>query len=267
MIMTFYSRIYHNICEFGKQRKLAYFSKTSDLHLHHILPKHSGGEDVETNFTYLTIREHIISHYLLWKLNKNINDLRSMKMLGANLTVQQRQLIGKWCFENKIGFHNASKDIKKKWQAKGIKTQIQKEVGIFDSSKRKEYATIGGKASIRSENNPWSYWASKEGRKHRASLGGKSHRGKFCMHKPGDISFIRVEQTDIEQYKNMGYILGSPIKPNTGKKFGPSKNRRKVTDGVTIYESVHEAAQKNSITPSTIIHRCKSKNSTWNYVS
>jgi hypothetical protein len=73
--MAFYSKIYYNICKKGKEAKNQYKS-FSDLHKHHIIPKHSGGNDDESNLTYLTIREHIIAHYLLWKIHKNTNDLR-----------------------------------------------------------------------------------------------------------------------------------------------------------------------------------------------
>lgn len=264
--MSFYTKIYNNICQHGKQRKSLYLCKQSDLHEHHIIPKHRGGCNSEKNLTYLTIKEHIACHFLLWKISRCVNDLRAMKMLGAKLSKQYRQKIGKWCFENNVGMYGASNSTKKVWRLRGNVTQMKQKVGIFDPKKRPEYASIGGKASIRSINNPWSYWASKEGQIHRASLGGKAHRGKICMYKPGESSFIRVKVDSIDTYKNMGYVVGSPIKTNLGKKFGPSPKRRRVTDGTIVYESLHDAAHKNSISPSTVVHRCKSKNSTWRYV-
>jgi hypothetical protein len=52
---------------------------------------------------------------------------------------------------------------------------------------------------------------SPEGKKERASMGGKSHKGKKCMYKPGDKSFKRVRPEDIQSRLNEGYIFGSPI--------------------------------------------------------
>ena len=154
---------------------------------------------------------------------KNPNDLRSMKMLGVRLTSTQRSIIGKWCRDNKIGFHNATIDERKEWSSRGLKSQ--KESDDRNSfwwwsteEGRKHRASLGGKASIESGNNTkWLYWMSPEGMKHRASMGGKSHRGKRCMYKPGDKSFKRVRTEDIQTYLNEGYIFGSPI---------PPKNRR-----------------------------------------
>ena len=210
--MSIYSIIYYNLCQNKSQLKESW-QPGSNLHRHHIIPKHSGGTDDDSNFTYLTIREHIIAHFLLWKIHKNPNDLRSMKMLGAKLTYEQRRIVGLWCKENKIGYHDPK--VRKKAQQKGLESQKQsntKKTFYYWSTKegRKERSSLGGKSSIKSSNNPWSYWASEEGRKQRSSMGGKAHKGKKCMYKPGDKSFIRVKPEDIQSYLNEGYIFGSP---------------------------------------------------------
>jgi len=38
---------------------------------HHILPKKLGGTDDESNLIHLTIREHFIAHWLLWRIYRN----------------------------------------------------------------------------------------------------------------------------------------------------------------------------------------------------
>lgn len=266
--MSFYSKIYYTLCDSRKQ-EFAKYKKGSNLHKHHIIPKHKNGTDDDHNITYLTIREHMIAHYLLWKINGDANDLRSMKMLGANITTSHRKIIGEYCRDNNLGFFSDkfTTEHKKEWRKLGITTQKKHQIGIYNPDNRSEYASIGGIASIKSTNNPWSYWASKEGQRHRASLGGKSHIGKKAMYIPGDNTFIRVSPDDIQKYLDKGYIFGSPISPVKGKNFGPSVRRRKVSDGKIIYESVHDAAEKNNITPGGIVYRCQSKKSTWHYVS
>lgn len=211
--MSIYSRIYYTLCS-SKSQLSEHWKTGSGLHRHHIIPKHSGGTDDPGNFTYLTVREHIIAHFLLWKMHRNPDDLRAMKMLGANLSVEYRREIGIFCRVNKIGFFGASPDLRKKWQEKGLKSQENIE-------------------------NSWVYWSTKEGRKRRASmggkvggkkqaefklgfhqphiqlkaasLGGKSHAGKRCMYKPGDTTFKRVKPEDIQFFLQEGYVFGSPI--------------------------------------------------------
>lgn len=268
--MNFYSKVYNNLCESKKSRKPDY-RKNSNLHKHHIIPKHMGGTDDDTNLTYLTIREHQLAHFLLWKIHGNINDLRSMYMLGANLSHNYRTLIGKWCYENKIGFFSDEFDssIKANWTRRGVERQIELKVGIHNPENFSKHASIGGKASINSPNNPWHYWSTKEGQKHRSSLGGKAHKGKKTMYKPGDTTFKRVSPEDFDSFLEKGYIFGSPIEhPSKGKKTNLiSPRRKKVTDGTLIYDSVSDAAEKCNVTPGAIIYRCKSKKSTWEYVS
>jgi hypothetical protein len=216
--MSIYSSIYSNLCIRGCQRKSLY-GKGSNLHRHHIIPRHSGGIDAEENYTYLTIREHIIAHFLLWKLYKNPNDLRSMHMLGAELTSNQRKIMGIWCRDNNIGFFGASLEKRNEWRRKGAVSQLQNEIGIFDPKYTKEYAAIGGRAGSRSQIEKGIAIFDPEKRKDWASLGAKSHKGKRCMYKPGDQSFIRVVSSDIENKLSEGYIFGSPHK-NAGLKSG-----------------------------------------------
>jgi len=35
---------------------------------HHIIPKHMGGDNLEDNLVLLTFKEHILAHYLLWRI-------------------------------------------------------------------------------------------------------------------------------------------------------------------------------------------------------
>lgn len=272
MSSNIYQRIYVNLCVRGKQLKEKYVPG-SNLHRHHIIPRHSGGTDDEENLTYLTVREHIIAHFLLWKIHKNPNDLRSMNMLGANITSKQRKIIGEWCRDNKIGFHSYDYEHKSAWGKKGLESQ--KRSGNKNSfywwstsEGRKERASMGGKASMESGNNEaFAYWSTSEGRKERASMGGKAHKGKKAMHKPGDSTFIRVLPENVENKIKEGYVLGSPLKPrldSTSKK--PHPNRKKVTDGKVVYDSVEMAAKSENVSRSAITSRCKSKKSSWSFV-
>lgn len=151
----FYYNIYHKLCKSKKNLK-EYYGPGSGLHRHRIKPGHAGGEYTEDNVTYLTPREHVIAHYLLWKIYSNPNDLRSMNMLGVKLSVDQRKIVGKWCYENKIGFHKYhGTNFHREYSKKGLEAQ------------RKSYEKTGNKQNFY-------YWSTKEGMKERASMGGSA---------------------------------------------------------------------------------------------
>lgn len=215
--MGIYRTIYYNLCETRKSNIINYGYR-SGLHKHHIIPKHSGGSDEPDNFTYLTVREHIIAHFLLWKIHNNSNDLRSMNMLGANLTFQQRQAIGIFCKENGIGIWspNYTKKQRKEAAKKGTKTMQDNKIGIFDPVKKSEYSRKTAKAMVESGqiSQEWKFWASPEGRRIRSSRGGKAIKGYKYMYK-GE-HHIKIPPSKIQEYLDNGYVFGmkKKSKPN-----------------------------------------------------
>jgi hypothetical protein len=208
--MSIYSNIYYKLCESKKQAKNDY-KPFSGLHEHHILPKHSGGDDSESNLTYLTVKEHIIAHFLLWKIYKNPNDLRAMKMLGANITPEKRKIIGQWCRDNKIGFHGSSPEDRKIWRQKGLNTQSEsasKDTFYYWSTPkgRVERSSLGGKKGSQSQienqigiHNPENY-------KKYASLGGKATKGMICVTNGYHRTRIRPEK--LNEFLSKGYTKG-----------------------------------------------------------
>lgn len=213
--------IYTRLCESRKSRVHEY-GRGSGLHEHHIVPEHSGGTSDQSNLTYLTVREHILAHKLLWKIHGNPNDLRAMHMLGARLTPEQRRITGEFCRDNNIGFFGASPEQKREWQKKGVESQ--KKSGSKQSfwwwstpEGRRERASMGGKATHES-GNAWNLTkVSKERHSEIAAMGGKALKGRKAMHRPGDKSFIRVKSEDIDKRLSEGYVLGSPRSPRKGK--------------------------------------------------
>jgi hypothetical protein len=124
-----------------------------------------------------------------------------------------------------------SEKTKKLWRAAGLDTQksnyeLYGEKNSFyywsTLEGRKERAKLGGDASMKSGNNhEWKYWMSKEGRTERGRLGAEALRGRRQMYRPGDSTFKRVKQCDIEESLKCGYIFGSPIP-------GPNSKKRKI---------------------------------------
>jgi len=212
--MSIYCSIYHNLCEDRKKLKQLYIPY-SNLHRHHIIPKHSGGLDMLNNFTFLTVREHIIAHFLLWKIYRNPNDLRAMKMLGAKLSSQQRRIIGLWCKDNKIGFHNPkyTDDIKKEWGKKSFEAQkdIPNSYYFWASLEgRKKRASMGGKigGNIQKEKKLGIHGLTPEQRKINGSKGGKALKGRIAIHKPNEKGFKRILPEELQSYLEKGYCMG-----------------------------------------------------------
>ena len=79
--MNIYTRLYHNLVESRKHLKEQWKPVGSLLERHHITPRHVGGTDEDENFTYLTHREHIIAHWLLWKIHKRDEDKSAWKLM------------------------------------------------------------------------------------------------------------------------------------------------------------------------------------------
>lgn len=221
--------IYTNLCESRKSR-ISKYTRGSGLHAHHIIPRHMGGNDDSANLTYLTVREHILAHKLLWKIYKNPNDLRAMHMLGAKLTPEQRRITGEFCRDNNIGFFAASSEKKREWRKKGVNSQMQH--GLRQSfwwwstpEGRRERSSMGGKATQKSGNARNFSNMKKSLHCEIASEGGKSHKGKRAMYKPGDKSFIRVSPEDIDKKISEGFVFGSPHSPRKGKRLAWVHNK------------------------------------------
>ena len=151
-----YQKAYDVFIERTKMR-----SKFIGCHKHRILQGYKGGTYDDTNVLYLTQKEHSLIHFILWKINQDSRDKRAYKMIGkgpSGLSHEDRVEHGLMCTKDKIGFHGVSNDIKNVWRNKGRETQRIKVVENNDKN--------------------WYYWSTKEGRKERASLGGKASYGK-----------------------------------------------------------------------------------------
>lgn len=276
--MTYSSIVYNNMCIVNKKRKTEY-KKGSNLHVHHVIPKHNGGSDDESNLTYLTLREHILAHYLLYRLYKNVNDLRAMYMLGAELTSDQRRIIGEYCRDNNIGFFDQKhKQHRKMWSKKGYLSQ------------KADYESNGTKNFY--------YWNTKEGKRERAKLGGiasyvSGKNEKFinmqCSFRDKNkaseaakksakipitdgIKTIKLKtEIEVEEYlrANKDWRRGTHhVQKTKGKKTNvTSPKAKKVTDGEAVFNSLLLAAQHYNVSQATIINWCRSdKKINWTYV-
>lgn len=209
--MSIYSKIYNNLCEKKRQLKESW-KPGSNLHRHHIIPRHMNGTDDEDNFTYLTIREHVIAHFLLWKIHKNPNDLRSMHMLGAELTYAQRRTVGLFCKENKIGIWGADADTIAKWKLKGVQTQMEKGLAIFNPNTASVYASLGGRVGGKRQAELGIGGHSPEALAKCRAAGGKSHTGKKWVHMGSNRTRVPVDK--IQEYLDDGWKFGIGRNPH-----------------------------------------------------
>ena len=81
--MNIYKETYDNLVNSRKHLKEQWKPVGSGLSRHRIVPGHLGGEYTDGNCTYLTLREHIIAHWLLWKINSLKEDQYAYKMLAG----------------------------------------------------------------------------------------------------------------------------------------------------------------------------------------
>lgn len=187
-----------------------HYCKGSGLHRHHIVPKHSNGSDDEDNITYLTVREHKIAHFLLWKMHGNALDLGAMWMLSGKLSPQKRKELGDWCYSNQIGVHSDKykndKEANSERCKKSSATQKLNQVGTFSPEGRKLLASKGGSVGGKSQ------YINKIGIHHpdnvlkNASLGGKAIKGMICVTNGRHRTRIKPER--LTEYLKLGYVKG-----------------------------------------------------------
>ena len=79
--MNSYNIIYKNLVSSHQHLKEEWKPVGSGLERHRIIPGHQGGTYEESNCTYLTHREHIIAHWLLWKINGLEKDFLAFRLM------------------------------------------------------------------------------------------------------------------------------------------------------------------------------------------
>ena len=135
--MNIYQSFYLNLVESGKNLKEQWEPVGSLLERHHIIPKHAGGTDEESNFTYLTHREHIAAHWLLWKIHGRWADELAWKMMKGRLHCSTHHNLGKThSEETKKKISDALKSKKRKPRSEETKKKIS---DALKGKKRKSF--------------------------------------------------------------------------------------------------------------------------------
>lgn len=81
-----YQKIYDNIIERGKNRKLLGYKEK-----HHIVPKCLGGDNSKNNLVDLTAEEHYVCHQLLVKMHPtNLKLIRAMHLMTVDSNTTRR---------------------------------------------------------------------------------------------------------------------------------------------------------------------------------
>lgn len=238
-----FEQVYYNMCSRSINRRGQWESSHGHrlLHRHHIKPKHNEGPDIESNYAYLTVREHQLAHYLLYKMNGDINDLRSMHMLGCQLSSIQRKKVGEWCRDNNIGFFNEKWHGRREAALKGIQTQMNLKIGIFDPTKLSYHGKLGGDAGGWKKQMKAGTGIFDPVKKHSyACSGGKALADKY---KSGELKMVlmtngktrsRVKIDDVPKFEKMGYVKGVKLL-NIDGTWSRGDNGTKIwmTDGST----------------------------------
>jgi len=79
--MSIYQRAYKRLTKLNKNLKEEWKPVGSGLERHRILPAHRGGQYDDSNCTYLTRKQHIFAHWLLWKIHGDWGDLAAINLL------------------------------------------------------------------------------------------------------------------------------------------------------------------------------------------
>lgn len=84
-----YEKIYFAFIEKYKNQN---FDSGVYTELHHIIPRHAGGDDSKENLIRLDYRQHTFAHHLLWKAYNKIGDKLAYTLM-TNMDIDKQQLI------------------------------------------------------------------------------------------------------------------------------------------------------------------------------
>lgn len=104
--MNIYQRIHDNLVNSHRHLKESW-KPGSLLERHRIVPAHQGGTYEDSNCTYLTRREHIIAHWLLWKIHRNAADRKAYAMMAGEPTGRPPRLGCKNTKEHRLNLSEA----------------------------------------------------------------------------------------------------------------------------------------------------------------
>lgn len=212
--------------EFGR------ITRIENHHIHHITPRHVGGDDDPQNLCHLTVREHVLAHRLLWKMYGHVNDLRAMSMLGANLSVEYRRIIGEWCRDNKIGMFSEKYDeIRSEWRARSTETRMRNQSGIYNrnSPDYKIWKSNAGKQSAKVQMRDKIGIFSPESRKKQATLSKIRMTGTVWMTKNKENR--QVDKKTARTLEEEGWAKGRFIPKREGPGWSKGKKWMSHSDG------------------------------------
>lgn len=124
--------MYNKFIEKYKNQKI---NKNSYSEKHHIIPKHMGGINKETNIITLYYRQHILAHLLLFRKYKNYKDLCAYRLMRSISSDRKKEI------SRAIGMNHVK-------TGHIIKLgQLNKETNWINNIKTKESLRKGGKAA------------------------------------------------------------------------------------------------------------------------
>lgn len=77
-----YGKLYERAISKYKSQSLEVGTYTEK---HHIIPRHLGGDDSESNLVVVSYRQHILLHLLLWKRDKSKKDEMAYKLMRGQI--------------------------------------------------------------------------------------------------------------------------------------------------------------------------------------
>ena len=130
-------------------------------HYHHIVPKHMGGTDKQSNLIKVTIKEHSKAHKKLWKKYGRKEDYLAWKALSGQIgkeeILYERSLLGASQPKEKNGMwgRTHSKEQKEKWskKRKGVKLSSETKRKMSEAHKKRDSYYWTGKTLTKEMKN------------------------------------------------------------------------------------------------------------------
>ena len=224
---------------------------------HHVLPKSLGGDNSESNLRYLTGRQHLLAHWLLFKIHNNAEMAMAFFMMRAN----------------KSNYKATKLELKSSTQAmysKGLMTKtVKTPLGLFNSYRDAANAHGMPESTFQDLLRKGTEGFHDLGslRKIVAAAGGEHGMSRRVKTPLGYFNYVGAASKahGITNKSIARRCLENPdeyyyLDPPTQQRFGnKSKNAKRVVTPFGTFESTMEAAISIGISRETLRYKIKSE--------
>lgn len=264
-----YTKWYFDIIKKAQSQNRKRLRKDNPLYIyyerHHIIPNSLGGSDDKTNLVLLTSREHFVCHVLLPKMCENSSDRYKMDWALTAMSMKHSRL-GTYFNSRLFEYHKNRLDV--------VRSEMMKtlwENDEFRHSHKKSMQSVYGNPEIRNKisSSLVDHYSDENNRKRQSQKTKEKFEDE--NYRNNHLEGIRKSFEDGKRSETMREsaikIWSDPErrKRQSERYLGKPNvsSMKKCTDGVDVFDSLTDLANKYGIHPDNMSRRIKSDKERW----